>query len=87
MGEDKKTKLEREAEKNLAENVRKAYKERADELKKTYSMEVQKIIEETGRYNGAAHLTETGKKLERFLKTEGNRPSDFFRSEMKNMPG
>ena len=37
MGEDKKTKLEREAEKNLAENVRKAYKERADELKKTYS--------------------------------------------------
>lgn len=87
MGEDKKTKLEREAEKNLAENVRKAYKERADELKKTYSMEVQKIIEETARYNGAAHLTETGKKLERFLKTEGNRPSDFFRSEMKNMPG
>ena len=30
MGEDKKTKLERKAEKNLAENVRKAYKERTD---------------------------------------------------------
>ena len=52
MGEDKKTKLEREAEKNLAENVRKAYKERTDELKKTYSMEVAKEIHENAVDHG-----------------------------------
>lgn len=84
---DKKTKLELEEQKEIAKKLEKSYEDTSKQLKDSYSPEVQKVLSECGRYSGSVSSTDTGKRLCAFLQDEKARPSEFFRKEMKKMPG
>lgn len=84
---DKKTKLELEEQKEIAKKLEKSYEDTSKQLKDSYSPEVQKVLSECGRYSGSVSSTDTGKRLYEFLQDEKARPSEFFRKEMKKMPG
>ncbi len=87
MAEDKKTRLELEEQKNIANDVRRAFGDASGRLRQGYSAEIQKVLDEIDAYNGSVLKTDSGKSLKSFLGQEDNRPSDFFRKFIKKMPG
>lgn len=86
MAEDKKTRLELE-EKKIADEVREAFDENSTKLRKSYSADAQKLLKEMDNYYGDVKESTIGKRLETFLENEKNVPSEFFRNELKHLPG
>ncbi len=87
MAEDKKTRLELEEQKKIANEVRQAFDEKSKKLRKSYSADAQKLLDEIENYNGDVTESMIGKRLETFLEDEKNVPSEFFRKELKHLPG
>ena len=87
MAEDKKTRLELEEQKKIADEVREAYDENSTKLRKSYSADAQKLLKEMDNYYGDVKESMIGKRLETFLENEKNVPSEFFRKELKHLPG
>lgn len=87
MAEDKKTRLELEEQKKIANEVRGAFDEKSSKLRKSYSADAQKLLDEVEKYNGNVKESMIGKRLETFLENEKNVPSEFFRKELKHLPG
>ena len=53
MAEDKKTRLELEEQKKIADEVREAFDENSTKLRKSYSADAQKLLKEMDNYYGA----------------------------------
>ena len=87
MAEDKKTRLELEEQKKIANEVGEAFDEKSSKLRKSYSADAQKLLDEVEKYNGNVTESMIGKRLETFLENEKNVPSEFFRKELKHLPG
>ena len=87
MAEDKKTRLELEEQKKIADEVREAFDENSTKLRKSYSADAQKLLKEMDNYYGDVKESMIGKRLETFLENEKNVPSEFFRNELKHLPG
>ena len=87
MAEDKKTRLELEEQKKIANEVREAFDAKSSKLRKSYSADAQKLINEIEKYNGNVTESMIGKRLETFLENEKNIPSEFFKKELKHLPG
>lgn len=87
MAEDKKTRLELEEQKKIANEVREAFDAKSSKLRKSYSADAQKLLDEIEKYNGNVTESMIGKRLETFLKNEKNIPSEFFKKELKHLPG
>lgn len=87
MAEDKKTRLELEEQKKIADEVREAFDENSMKLRKSYSADAQKLLKEMDNYYGDVKESTIGKRLETFLENEKNIPSEFFRKELKHLPG
>ena len=87
MAEDKKTRLEHEEQKKIADEVREAFDENSMKLRKSYSADAQKLLKEMDNYYGDVKESMIGKRLETFLENEKNVPSEFFRKELKHLPG
>ena len=52
MAEDKKTRLELEEQKKIANEVREAFDAKSSKLRKSYSADAQKLLNEIEKYNG-----------------------------------
>ena len=87
MGEGKKTRQELEEQKKVAKEVRQAFDKASRELRNSYSEQVRQVLDESDKYRGSVSSTVIGKRLRSFLEKKGARPSEFFRKELKNMPG
>ena len=87
MAEDKKTKQELEVQAKIANDFKLARNEADLALKASYSAEIQALLAECSKYNGVTQLTEVGKRLDKHLAKSGSLPSEFFRKELKQMPG
>lgn len=87
MAEDKKTKQELEVQAKIANDFKLARNEADKALKASYSAEIQALLAECSKYNGVTQLTEVGKRLDKHLAKSGSLPSEFFRKELKQMPG
>ena len=87
MGEGKKTRQELEEQKKVAKEVRQAFDKASRELRNSYSEQVRQVLDESDKYRGSVSFTVIGKRLRSFLEKKGARPSEFFRKELKNMPG
>ena len=87
MAEDKKTKQELEVQAKIANDFKLARNEADKALKASYSAEIQALLVECSKYNGVTQLTEVGKRLDKHLAKPGSLPSEFFRKELKQMPG
>lgn len=87
MGEGKKTRQELEEQKKIAKEVRQAFDKASRELRNSYSEQVRQVLDESDKYRGSVSSTVIGKRLRSFLEKKGARPSEFFRKELKNMPG
>lgn len=87
MAEDKKTRLELEEQKRIADEVREVFDENSMKLRKSYSADAQKLLKEIDNYYGDVKESTIGKRLETFLENEKNIPSEFFRKELKHLPG
>lgn len=87
MAEDKKTRIELEEQKKIANDVRIAFGEASGRLRQRYNAEIQRVLDEIDEYNGSVLRTDMGKSLKSFLLQEGSRPSDFFKKIIKKMPG
>ncbi len=87
MGEGKKTRQELEEQKKVAKEVRQAFDKTSRELRNGYSEQVRQVLDESDKYRGSVSSTVIGKRLRSFLEKKGARPSEFFRKELKNMPG
>lgn len=87
MAEDKKTKQELEVQAKIANDFKLARNEADKALKASYSAEIQALLAECIKYNGVTQLTEVGKRLDKHLAKPGSLPSEFFRKELKQMPG
>ena len=87
MAEDKKTRLELEEQKKIADEVREVFDENSMKLRKSYSADAQKLLKEMDNYYGDVKESTIGKRLETFLENEKNIPSEFFRKELKHLPG
>ena len=87
MAENKKTRLELEEQKKIADEVREAFDENSMKLRKSYSADAQKLLKEMDNYYGDVKESMIGKRLETFLENEKNVPSEFFRKELKHLPG
>lgn len=87
MAEDKKTRIELEEQKKIANDVRIAFGEASGRLRQRYNAEIQSVLDEIDEYNGSVLRTDMGKSLKSFLLQEGSRPSDFFKKIIKKMPG
>ena len=87
MAEDKKTRLELEEQKRIADEVREVFDENSMKLRKSYSADAQKLLKEMDNYYGDVKESMIGKRLETFLENEKNLPSEFFRNELKHLPG
>ena len=87
MAVDKKTRFELEEQKKIADEVREAFDENSTKLRKSYSADAQKLLKEMDNYYGDVKESTIGKRLETFLENEKNVPSEFFRRELKHLPG
>lgn len=87
MAEDKKTNQELEVQAKIANDFKLARNEADKALKASYSAEIQALLAECSKYNGVTQLTEVGKRLDKHLAKPGSLPSEFFRKELKQMPG
>ena len=87
MAVDKKTRFELEEQKKIADEVREAFDENSTKLRKSYSADAQKLLKEMDNYYGDVKESTIGKRLETFLENEKNVPSEFFRNELKHLPG
>ena len=87
MAVDKKTRFELEEQKKIADEVREAFDENSTKLRKSYSADAQKLLKEMDNYYGDVKESTIGKRLEIFLENEKNVPSEFFRNELKHLPG
>ena len=83
MAEDKKTRLELEEQKKIANDVRIAFGEASGRLRQRYNAEIQSVLDEIDEYNGSVLRTDMGKSLKSFLLQEGSRPSEFFKKNHK----
>lgn len=80
--------IEREEYKKIAKKVEEDFEKKSAKLLKTYNEEVQKVLEDLSRYSRSNVLeTEIGQRALKFLEHDGNKPSDFFKKEMKNIKG
>ena len=57
MAEDKKTRLELEEQKKIADEVREAFDENSTKLRKSYSADAQKLLKEMDNYYGCLLYT------------------------------
>ncbi|WP_442872013.1 hypothetical protein [Coprococcus sp. OM06-25] len=72
MAEDKKTRLELEEQKRIADEVREVFDENSTKLRKSYSADAQKLLKEMDNYYGDVKESTIGKRLETFLENEKN---------------
>ncbi len=73
MAEDKKTRIELEEQKKIANDVRIAFGEASGRLRQRYNAEIQRVLDEIDEYNGSVLRTDIGKSLKSFLLQEGSR--------------
>ena len=62
MAEDKKTRLELEEQKRIADEVREAFDENSMKLRKSYSADAQKLLKEMDNYYGYVKESTIGKR-------------------------
>lgn len=94
---DKTTRQEKMDKEKLAKRFGEQLRKKNNELKSTYSTDIQNLLYEVEKYNGDVTTTEVGKRFVKYLKNEKKdpvalfkkekKPSDFWKKEMKNMPG
>lgn len=80
--------IEKEECKKNAKQVEDAFLDKSEALLNTYDDDIRQALKKLSGYSRTEiKETEIGKRASRYLSQAGNKPSDFFKKEMKHMKG